>query len=123
MNESGRRFRSEWIIPPKLPDEGLLERLRDACRLRPRIAEAWLVGTRMIPVDGSRPWEASLIGLLDPSHEPGRDDSLTLYSELAEATGWGGAADEGWRMLTPTEVSEHADDVVRLYSRGSTMIG
>jgi hypothetical protein len=75
----------------------------------------------MLPVDGSPPWEASLIGLvLDPPCERERDDSVALYTDLTDATGWGLAPDEGWRMLTPDEVSEHADDVVRIYSRDTT---
>lgn len=122
MSVSTSRLRSEWIAPTKSPDEELLEIFRDSFRSRSRIAEAWLVGTRMLPLDGSPPWEASLIGLLlDPRHVPGRDESLALYTELTAATGWGHAPDEGWKMLTPAEVSEHADDILRIYSRSATI--
>ena len=114
------RYRTEWIIPPKSPGAGVLEALRDCLQRRPGIEEAWLVGNQIVPLDGGASWDASLIGLvLGSSADCGKDHVLALYDDLVEATGWGQASDEGWQLLSPDEVSEHADTIVRVYSRGT----
>jgi hypothetical protein len=117
------RFRSEWIAPPELPDEEMIERFRQAFSSRPRIVEAWLLGNRILPEDGAPPYDASFIGLiLDPpltgeSCEDRLDDFLAITNALDAETGFGREPDRGWEVVSEAEMSAHLEDAVRVYSR------
>ena len=41
---------NQWIDPPEPPDAAPLERLRAVCHAEPRIAEAWVTGSRFHPL-------------------------------------------------------------------------
>ena len=125
---AGEAPRVEWIAPPRLPGEPTSEALRESLRTRPRIMEAWVVGTRAQPVDGwldqheaGHPYDVTSIGLVfDPplvSYEERHDDFLAIAGELTAETGFGLGRDEGWQVLTATEISSHVDHVLKIYSR------
>ena len=44
-----KRIRRESIAPPEMPDETMLGRLRVQFDSLPRVAEAWLTGSRLTP--------------------------------------------------------------------------
>ena len=66
-----RTYRREWIAPLDLPDERTIEELREILAAEPCIVEAWVVGGRMTPLDGSQARESSDIALVLDAPLPG----------------------------------------------------
>src|SRR5207247_4660133 len=85
--------------------EETVEALRASFRSRSRIVEAWVLGNRIVPLDGSSPYDAVFVGLgLDPplsdqSREAKRDDFVALTVQLDSETGFGREPDRGWQIV------------------------
>jgi hypothetical protein len=72
---------SEPIFPPDPPDKHMVETMRETFLRMPRIVEAWVVGARLTPSDGSPSWDTTYVVLvLDPPID--RKDAATELSEL-----------------------------------------
>jgi hypothetical protein len=72
----------DWIDPLELPDPAALARLREFCAAEPRIAEAWIRGSRFLGYDGRLSDRTAIAFVFDP---PVADDS---ESSLAEDSGY-----------------------------------
>jgi hypothetical protein len=108
------------IAAPTLPEE-TVETLRASFRSRPRIVEAWVLGNRIVPLDGSAPYEAVFIGLaLDPplddeSRQAQREDFVALTAQLDSETGFGREPDRGWQIADGTEIEAHPEHALKIY--------
>lgn len=116
-----RRIRRESIAPPEEPDEVTLARLRDQFELLPRIAEAWLTGSRLTPDNGSPPYETTdILLVLDPpiERENARDlrGQIEELEEALEATRYKRAPHRGW--IFGREAPREAQ-ARRIYSRST----
>jgi hypothetical protein len=118
------RLRSEPIIVPNLPVE-MVERLRSAFRSIPRVVEAWALGFRLVPLDDTSPYDATLIGLkLDPpldsrSRDASRNDFVALADELRNVSGFGHERDQGWQIFDQAAADEHPGHAALIYSSES----
>jgi len=112
-----RTYRREWIVPPSDLGEDALESVRETLRSEPRILEAWLVGCRLWPVDGSPPRESSDIAVVLDPHD--RDDRIEIFTGLMESLemrGQGRGSGRAWLLLKPTEIASHEEHAVRIYA-------
>jgi hypothetical protein len=104
----------------------MLEKLQKAFRAQPRVVEAYLVGERLIPEDGSAPWEASSIVLvLDPPLDNASSDTLRHGIEALVAafkeTGWERDPVRSWTFSTRAESRRHRQRGARLiYEKSRT---
>src|SRR4051794_39052036 len=88
---------NQWIDPPETPDGPALERLREVCRTEPRIAEAWVTGSRFTRPDGHSGVSTSLALIFDPPEgghtrrDRGRETDRALHEAnrcLAQRSTW-----------------------------------
>jgi hypothetical protein len=113
-----RTYRREWIVPPSDLDEEVLKSLRQTLRSEPRILEAWLVGSRLWPVDGSPPRESSDIALvLDPRDREDPIEILTGLMERLDMRGQGRGSGRAWLLLSPTVIAAHQEHAAKIYAR------
>jgi hypothetical protein len=90
-------------------------------RTEPRILEAWAVGSRLWPVEGSPPHESSDIALvLDPlGHEQPIDAFTTLMAKL-DAKGLGAGTGRAWLLVRREAIAAHREHATRIYWRDPT---
>jgi hypothetical protein len=118
-----RTLRREWIAPPNPPDENTIEGLREILRAEPRVVEAWVVGSRRCPVEGSSPpRESSDIALvLDPLLDPlGNEQQIDMFMALMEkldAGGQGRGTGRGFLIVSRKVIASHRELATRIYSR------
>ena len=116
---ASRRIRVSWIEPPSRPDEETLSRLREAVGSIPRVREAWLVGQRVTPDDGSKAYETTDVAVvLDPPLTvETRDEALAVIHELTEqlsASGFGSGKKQGWLFVNEDTIRAHQDVAERI---------
>jgi hypothetical protein len=112
----GRKARRQWIKAPQQPNEATLERLRARFRAEPRIVEAWLVGSRMTPDDGSSPYETTDIALV---LEPPLSNRALIMDLIADLDDTVSNIEEcrGLLLVSETTIRAHGEQAVLLYSR------
>jgi hypothetical protein len=112
---TARSARREWIPAPDPPDESTIALLCDRFRSVPGISEAWVVGSRITPDDGSPPRESTDIALvLDPPISDGPDEAVSFLDDLEERVPWSKPG-QGWLLVTQTIIRAHEDVAVRIY--------
>jgi hypothetical protein len=116
-----RPLRREWIAPPNPRDENTIDGLRKILRAEPRIVEAWVVGSRLWPVDGSPPRESSDIALvLDPLLDPlGDEEQIDVFAALMEtvdAAGHARGTGRAFLIVSPKVIASHRELATRIYS-------
>ena len=108
-------------MPPELPDENTIEEFRAVFRSQPRVREAWVVGSRNTPVDGSTARDSADIAIVfdpplpDGHEEPGR--ALMDLMRMLEAKGHGRGTGRSWLILDPAVIAAHSEHATRIYSR------
>ena len=105
-----------WTHAPAPLEAETLTRLLEVCRSEPRIAEAWVTGSRRTFPRGSPP-ESTDIGLILEPAFPGNasDDEWDFMERLLEAEVPG----HGMWFLTTREIVEtHVEQCIHIYSRG-----
>jgi hypothetical protein len=113
-----RTFRREWIAAPDPSDERTIQNLCETLRTEPRIISAWIVGSRLWPVDGSPARESSDIALvLEPLGEQERDDLFMALMEKLHAKVQGGGSGRAWLLLSPEVIAAHHELATKIYSR------
>lgn len=120
--EQGKSWR-EWILAPDPPDEATVEKLCEGFRAIPRIAEAWVVGSRTEPQDGSAPpRESTTIALvLDPPLPQEPPEVMTsaavgFFEELRERVPWSEPG-RGWLLGSASLLQSHEKVAVKIYAR------
>jgi hypothetical protein len=116
-----RTYRREWIVPRELPDEGTIEELRAVFATESRLAEAWVVGSRMTPVDGSEARESADVALVfEPSAANDTDKPVPAFMELMqalEAKGHGRGTGRSWLILSRELIAAHREHATQIYAR------
>src|SRR5262245_18609082 len=117
MDERARTMSRQPIAAPDPPEGAALDALIAAFRNEPRIAEAWLTGSRITPGDGAPAYEQTDIGLvLDPPFEDGGGYDGTMFvHRLREAAP--GCDVRGWLFVSETQIRAHGEHATLLYSR------
>jgi hypothetical protein len=117
----GTQVTRRWIKPSVTLDPATLEPVVARFRDVPRIAEAWLVGSRITPSDGAPPYESTGVALvLDPPFagdaEADREAMVELIARLDDASP---VADErrSWLFVTEAIMREHREQATLLYTR------
>ena len=64
---------NQWIDPPEPPDADTLKRLRAVCHAEPRIASAWVTGSRFTRPDGTCVDSTAIALVFDPPLEDVRN--------------------------------------------------
>lgn len=114
-----RTYRREWITPPDLPDENMVEYFLAIFRGQPHIDEAWVVGSRMTPIDGSEARESSDVAIVFDPCLPD-EERISVFMDLMQsldAKGHGRGSGRGWLIVSPQVIDEHGDHATRIYQR------
>ena len=111
------------IDPPEPPDAQTLTRLRATCRSEPRIAEAWVTGSRVTRSDGSFHESTDIALVLDPpfSRERGEDESRAereLLGKLDAAAPTTGR--RGWVYVSKEAIAHEKRRYLKIYVRAAT---
>jgi hypothetical protein len=110
--------RSKPFVPSDPPDQVMIEKLQTTFRSVARIADAWVIGARLTPIDGSPAWETTdVVLVLDPPIT--RDSSTGEISALEkqlDVTGWRQAPHRNW-IYADSRHRPAEGDATRVYSR------
>jgi hypothetical protein len=111
---------NRWVHAPELPDPAAAERLQEACRELPRIAELRITGSHMTRHDGSSKISTAIAIVLDPPAKEFLDPE-----EMAETTeiltrlnaAWSPAGHQGSLWVSSEVLAGHKEHCVAIYSR------
>lgn len=99
----------------------MIEDLSATCRGQSAISEAWVVGSRMTPIDGSQARESSDIAIIfDPSLLD--EERVNVFGDLLrtlDANGHGRGTGRGWLILSPEIIAAHGEHATTIYSRST----
>jgi hypothetical protein len=115
---------NQWIDPLEAPDGPTLERMREVCLSEPRIAEAWITGTRFTRSNGTSDVSTSVALVLDPPeveivHDRAKDAwQIEFFMRLAAIWPTGGLG--GWMCVTRGIVEAEREHCLPVYSRAET---
>jgi hypothetical protein len=111
---------NQWVDPPERPDEPALERLREVCRVEPRIAEVWVTGSRFRRSDGSTDLSTGIAVVLDPPLPDVRNATenawqMEIAAKLEDA--WPTSGRRSWIWGTRGTVEARREHCLPVYSR------
>jgi hypothetical protein len=113
---------NQWIDPPETPDAPALTRMREVCRTEPRIAEAWITGSRFTRADGASDVHTSVALVLDPPElELDMQDEtefarqIEVFTKLTAAWPTGGL--RGWMCVSRAIVDSHREHCMPVFAR------
>jgi hypothetical protein len=114
---------NQWIDPPEPPDPDTLERLRAVCHAEPRIASAWVTGSRFTRPDGTCVDSTAIALVFDPPLEDVRNsdmesraDHWAIIDEL-EAAAPIASGHRSWLYVDEAIIAAKAKHCRLIYSR------